>query len=118
MKSSSFINKSKTRIANKIAEHVKEILNLADKQIEDCIVNGDENTVIHGPNTFEIVGLDNDQACKIIYYHVIKALEEAKYIVREDFGDDVVLLDVKWQRNDIRMEDIDHFFEKRGRNNK
>nr|QQV29326.1 hypothetical protein K-LCC10_0071 [Kaumoebavirus] len=115
MKSSAGIIKSKTRIANKIAEYVKDILSLTDRQIEDCIANGDEFTVIHGQSTFEIVGLTNDEACKIIYYHIIKTLEEANYHVKEEFTDDVVLLTVSWQRNDIKMKEIDQFYESRRR---
>ncbi|ARA71917.1 hypothetical protein BNJ_00076 [Kaumoebavirus] len=118
MKSSSIINKSKTRIAIKIGEFVRDIISLADKQIEECVANGDEETVIHGQSTFEVVGLTNEEACRLVYYHVIKTLEESNYTVTEEFSDDVVLLTIKWKRNDIRMEEINQFYEKRQRNRK
>lgn len=100
-----------TQLNELIIEAVQNILTVLEDHIKTAIQNRRSQT---GPveiqTHFDFPSMTNARAQRYVYYHLIKALKEAKYMPNMTFyGDRVsnqkVCVNVQWvSREDVKME--------------
>lgn len=99
--------KHKTDINREIEEQVNDCLNLIEMDLDKAISQHERRSVTKLINmNFQIPGLTKEGAQRRIFYHVLKALEEAKYIpklkISENDEDYTVTFIIEWITNEDR----------------
>lgn len=101
----------KTKGQGVVHEHVYDLLNIVEEDINTAIEHNLQSSLTELPVYFDIPGMTNKRAKKYIYFHLLKALEKAGYSPKLKFNGNnpenvKAFVKVQWlSSEDLAMED-------------